>query len=152
VRCDGGREEGSVGQVVRQLPQLFARLSPSVSPSQLPDHRLKYFSSQVLPSYRGDLMKGTVIFIPSYFDFVRVRNLMKKEELSLAALSEYTTTSGVTRARTQFYQGLTHFLLYTERAHFFHRLSWPTAHSRNHKRKIIISLMHNVFLKFYIDF
>ena len=33
-------------------------------------------------------MKGTVIFIPSYFDFVRVRNLMKKEELSLAALSE----------------------------------------------------------------
>ena len=33
-------------------------------------------------------MKGTVIFIPSYFDFVRVRNLMKKEELSIAALSE----------------------------------------------------------------
>ncbi|CAI8024360.1 Digestive organ expansion factor homolog [Geodia barretti] len=122
ARCDGGREEGSVGQVARQLPQMFARLSPSVSPSQLPDHRMKHFSSQVLPSYRGDLMKGTVIFIPSYFDFVRVRNLMKKEELSIAALSEYTTTSGVTRARTQFYQGVTHFLLYTERAHFFHRL------------------------------
>jgi U3 small nucleolar RNA-associated protein 25 len=64
-------------------------------------------------------MKGTLIFIPSYFDFVRVRNSMKKMELSFAAISEYTPATGVSRARTQFYQGIKHFLLYTERAHFF---------------------------------
>ena len=36
-----------MGQVARQLPQMFVRLAPSLSPSQLPDHRLHHFSSQV---------------------------------------------------------------------------------------------------------
>ena len=42
----------------------------------------------MLPGYHGDLMRGTLIFIPSYFDFVRIRNLMMKEELSFASISE----------------------------------------------------------------
>lgn len=43
---------------------------------------------QVLPGYQGELMRGTLIFIPSYFDFVRVRNYMRKQELSFAVISE----------------------------------------------------------------
>ena len=43
---------------------------------------------QVLPGFRGELMKQTAIFIPSYFDFVRVRNYMKKEGLSFAQICE----------------------------------------------------------------
>ena len=104
VRCDVEREEGSVGQVAKQLPQMFVRLPSSLSPSELPDHRLEHFTTQVrlwvgllaavwygmqvLPGYHGDLMKGTLIFIPSYFDFVRVRNSMKKQELSFASICE----------------------------------------------------------------
>ena len=89
VRCDedGRREGGIVGQVVRQVPQVFTRLS-CPSHTQLPDARLHHFTSQVLPGYHGDLMKGTLVFIPSYLDFVRLRNHMKKQELSFAAISE----------------------------------------------------------------
>ena len=93
-----------MGQVAKQLPQMFVRLPSSLSPSELPDHRLEHFTTQVrlwvgllaavwygmqvLPGYHGDLMKGTLIFIPSYFDFVRVRNSMKKQELSFASICE----------------------------------------------------------------
>ena len=93
-----------MGQVARQLPQVFTRIS-SPSFSELPDSRIHHFTVQVgshppssspiiqplvqvLPGYQAELMKGTLIFIPSYFDFVRLRNLMKKQELSYAAISE----------------------------------------------------------------
>lgn len=93
-----------MGQVARQLPQVFTRIT-SPSFSELPDSRIHHFTVQVrsyppssspiiqplvqvLPGYQTELMKGTVIFIPSYFDFVRLRNLMKKQELSYAAISE----------------------------------------------------------------
>jgi U3 small nucleolar RNA-associated protein 25 len=87
VRCDSEASGGSVEQVARQLPQVFSRLCCPSFP-QLPDAQLHHFTAQVLPGYQGDLMKGTLIFIPSYFDFVRVRNSMKKMELSFAAISE----------------------------------------------------------------
>ena len=76
---------------------------------------------QILPDFSGELTKQTAIFIPSYFDFVRVRNHMKRAELSYCLLSEYTKTSQVSRVRSQFYHKQRHFLLYTERLHFFRR-------------------------------
>ena len=71
-------------------------------------------------------MKQTCIVIPSYFDFIRLRNHMTKHEVDFLQLSEYTKTSNVSRARTKFYHGQTHFLLYTERMHFFRRYMFST--------------------------
>lgn len=49
---------------------------------------LMLFLSQILPAHTGTLMAQTLIFVSSYFDFVRLRNYMKKEEISFSHLSE----------------------------------------------------------------
>ena len=46
VRCDHGNMEGSVVQVVKQVPQMFTCVS-SPSFSQLSDSRLQLFTEQV---------------------------------------------------------------------------------------------------------
>ena len=35
-------------------------------------------------------MDHTLVFVPSYFDFVKVRNWFKKEDLDYSEISEYT--------------------------------------------------------------
>lgn len=69
----------------------------------------------------------TLIFVPSYFDFVRVKRYLTKNlsslgsDFSFAAISEYSDTPEISRARGAFYQGKKKFLLVTERFHFFRR-------------------------------
>lgn len=51
----------------------------------------------------------------------RHRNFFTAEDVSFAALSEYTDAAASTRARALFAQGRRRLLLYTERAHFYFR-------------------------------
>lgn len=53
------------------------------SPIQLVNHLF-----QVLPDFKGSLMGHTAIFVPSYFDFVRLRNYFKREGIDCAQISE----------------------------------------------------------------
>ena len=66
-------------------------------------------------------MLHTLIFVPSYFDFVRVRNWMTKTDVDFQEISEYTLAKTTAKARDHFFHGECHFLLYTERAHFYKR-------------------------------
>ena len=43
---------------------------------------------QIIPEYSNPLMQGTAIFIQSYFDFVRIRNYLKKEDISFCQICE----------------------------------------------------------------
>jgi len=79
------------------------------------------FFSQVLPEFKNPLNKNTAIFIPSYFDFIRIRNFFKKEELNFLQINEYSERSNISRARTKFLENRSHFLLFTERFYFFYR-------------------------------
>ncbi|KAJ3234014.1 rRNA-binding ribosome biosynthesis protein utp25 [Chytriomyces hyalinus] len=115
---------GSVGEVVVQVPQMFNRItSPSLR--ELDDARFKHFVEKVIPTLkRGGLeQKGTIIFIPSYFDYVRVRNHLRDNhgDIEVGELCEYTSNSDISRTRSNFFHGKISILLMTERFHFFRR-------------------------------
>ncbi|KZC06385.1 PREDICTED: digestive organ expansion factor homolog [Dufourea novaeangliae] len=112
---------GSICQVVVQVPQVFHRFESS-SHSQALEQRMEFFVSKILPQYKDRIMNHTLIFVPSYFDFVKLRNYFKKEEYSFAQICEYSKDAKVARARDMFYHSDAHFLLYSERFHYYRRI------------------------------
>ncbi|KIO20315.1 hypothetical protein M407DRAFT_220818 [Tulasnella calospora MUT 4182] len=88
------------------------------------DARFEYFTKEFFPSLKKSavLSANTLLFIPSYFDFIRVRNWMKQNAtVSVAFISEESSKSEIDRARAQFMKGQKSFLVITERFHFFRR-------------------------------
>ncbi|XP_063080065.1 U3 small nucleolar RNA-associated protein 25 homolog [Engraulis encrasicolus] len=110
---------GSICQVLVQLPHVFQLFNSDSFMDQ--DARFQFFVDKVLPQYRDSVMSHTFIYVPSYFDFVRIRNYLKKEEVNFTALSEYSQRSEVSRARHYFQKGNIQFLLFSERFHFYKR-------------------------------
>lgn len=121
----GGAIE-DLGAVVK-AKQTFSRFeAPSVAAE--PDARFDYFTSAILPALtkrRDASASGTLVFVPSYLDFVRIRNYLATSPncsgLTFGAVSEYTEVSEASRARSHFLNGRHQVLLYTERAHHFRR-------------------------------
>ncbi|XP_077013807.1 U3 small nucleolar RNA-associated protein 25 homolog isoform X2 [Tamandua tetradactyla] len=111
---------GSINHVLVQLPHVFQRMEAE-NLALVIDARFNFFVNKILPQYRDAVMSHTLIYVPSYFDFVRLRNYFKKEELNFTHICEYTRKSGVSRARHFFFQGEKQFLLLTERFHFYKR-------------------------------
>ncbi|KAK9473839.1 uncharacterized protein V1510DRAFT_375739 [Dipodascopsis tothii] len=124
---------GVLDDVGAPIPQKFTRLY-SPTPQDDADRRFKFFVVKALPALireAGVSSAGTLLFIPSYVDFVRVRNYMDSEfrihrktgakDVTFSAASEYTSVPDLTRARSYFVNGTSKFLLYTERLHHFRR-------------------------------
>ncbi|KAL2099200.1 hypothetical protein ACEWY4_005680 [Coilia grayii] len=110
---------GSICQVLVQLPHVFQLFNSDSFMDQ--DARFQFFVDKVLPQYRDSVMAHTFIYVPSYFDFVRLRNYLKKEEVNFTSISEYSQRSEVSRARHYFQKGNIQFLLFSERFHFYKR-------------------------------
>ncbi|KPI92267.1 Digestive organ expansion factor-like [Papilio xuthus] len=113
-------EIGSIQQVILQVPQLFHRFN-ATSPMAAVESRFEYFVKEILPKQRDTLMSHTLIYVPSYFDFVRLRNYFKKEDIGFVQICEYSKDGKIARARDMFFHTEAHFLLYSERVHFFRR-------------------------------
>lgn len=111
---------GTIRHVTVQVPQIFHRIEVKSVESSF-DTRFEYFVNTILPQFKPAIMAHCMIYIPSYFDFVRIRNYFKKEELNFAQICEYSKDNKISKARTLFYHSSTHFLLYSERGHFFRR-------------------------------
>lgn len=115
-------QKGVLGQLTLKTRQQFERVNMKSSDVvNADDIRFKYFVKHVLPRIRENPEPGVVVFVSSYFDFVRVRNLLTKEEVSFAVNSEYTEPREAARARTLFADGRKRVLLLSERAHFYFR-------------------------------
>uniref|UniRef100_A0A182W414 U3 small nucleolar RNA-associated protein 25 homolog n=1 Tax=Anopheles minimus TaxID=112268 RepID=A0A182W414_9DIPT len=120
VRACNPKLIGTMKHVAVRVPQNFQRIETTTL-CDFGTARFSHFINVVLPQARTVAMARCLIFIPSYFDFVRLRNYFKKEELSFTQICEYTADAKIARARDMFYHGSKHFLLYSERAHFFRR-------------------------------
>lgn len=114
-------EAGSIRHVVLEIPQTFHRIEVKSLDSSF-DTRFEYFTNTILPKFKPATTAHCMIYVPSYFDYVRLRNYMKKEDVNFTQICEYTKDNKMSRARTLFYHGGAHFLLYSERAHFFRRM------------------------------
>ncbi|KAI1105082.1 DUF1253-domain-containing protein [Jackrogersella minutella] len=120
----GGAIE-ELGGLVR-AKQTFSRFEAE-SVAADPDARFEYFASAVVPALtkRGKDLAGTLVFVPSYLDFVRVRNYFATNPacagLTFGTVSEYADVSEASRARSHFLNGRHQVLLYSERAHHFRR-------------------------------
>ena len=67
------------------------------------------------------LPAGQLIFAASYYDYVRLRNFLKEQDVQVAALSEYAAPKVAARARSLFLDGRLGVALLTERSHFYNR-------------------------------
>lgn len=112
------------------IRQIFSRFDCS-SPAADPDARFKYFTTAVLPALLrlpkpADGVPGILLFVPSYFDFLRLRNYFATstatENISFGTIHDYSEVSDQRRARSHFASGRHSILIYTQRAHHFFRL------------------------------
>eukprot|EP00105_Crassostrea_gigas_P004746 XP_011418066.1 PREDICTED: digestive organ expansion factor homolog [Crassostrea gigas] len=118
---------GTICHIVTQLPQVFHKL-PASSYAELADVRFDFFLKKILPNHKDPVMSQTLVFISSYFDYVRIRNYFVREDLEFAQINEYSSDKTISRSRGEFYHGRVHFLLYTERIHFYRRFKLRGIH------------------------
>lgn len=121
IRVTNPVATGTVRNIIVQTPQVFHRIEvPSLEASF--DVRFNHFITTILPQYKNPSMAHCMVYVPSYFDYVRLRNYFKKETVNFVQICEYTKEEKVTRARDKFFHSSAHFLIYSERVHFFKRM------------------------------
>ena len=120
IRSKVSSDDASICDVMVRVKQVFQRVA-CTSVADTGRNRLRYFEEHVLPKLDRLNQKHTLIYIPSYFDFIAVRNLLIKREVNFVSVTEYARVSEVSRGRARFLQGRKSIMLYTGRAHFFLR-------------------------------
>lgn len=148
VRIQADEYKGVVGRIgVRGIKQTFSRFDVATIDAE-PDARFDYFTKAVVPmmiaktrgsnsgSTAANRSSGVLVYIPSYLDFVRVRNWFATSvavaNVSFGAISEYASVPEASRAMSHFLTGRHRVLLYSERAHHFRR------HQINGVRTVIL--------------
>ncbi|XP_016940424.3 U3 small nucleolar RNA-associated protein 25 homolog [Drosophila suzukii] len=120
VRVTSLVEHGDIRHVLTPIDQVFRRISCSNVESTF-DDRFQYFVKHIMPQFSKPGFSHCMLYVPSYFDYVRIRNHFKTEMVSFVQINEYTKKEKISRARDIFFHSGASVLLYSERAHFFRR-------------------------------
>ena len=125
IVAEPNHHKGTMCQIPLQLPQIFQRVSVETYATSF-EVRFKHFIDEILQKYKKEKLSNTLVYVPQYYDFVRIRNHMRKEYKEgsgpkFGFISEYSESKTVGKARRNFLMGKMPFLLYSERYHFYHR-------------------------------
>ncbi|XP_022224007.2 digestive organ expansion factor homolog [Drosophila obscura] len=120
VRVTNLVEQGDIRNVITPIQQVFRRINCSNVESTF-DDRFQHFVKHIMPQFSKPGFSHCMLYVPSYFDFVRIRNQFKTDMISFVQISEYTKKEKISRARDIFFHSGASVLLYSERAHFFRR-------------------------------
>ncbi|GAB2275258.1 hypothetical protein Dimus_010018 [Dionaea muscipula] len=113
--------KGILPKVIPGMRQIYKRFD-SDSITEADDARFQFFKEKVFSKIKEDSDQGGImLFISSYHDYLRLRQFMRSENASHCLLGEYGRQSDISTARRQFFEGKSKMILYTERAHFYHR-------------------------------
>lgn len=110
-----------------RLKQVFMKFEfDEKSIADEPLKRFDFFKNVVLPQLvnKSSYKYGTLIYIPSYFDYLRIKKYLNDEStISFVAIDEYSSNSRLTRNRALFKNkaNTATIMLYTERLHFYKR-------------------------------
>ncbi|KAG8372301.1 hypothetical protein BUALT_Bualt12G0052000 [Buddleja alternifolia] len=112
--------KGVLPKILIPVRQIYERFDIE-SIAEADDARLKYFSEKVFPKIKDSVQNGVMIFVSSYFEFVRLRSYLKSQAASFCLFGEYIKRNDISRVRGEFFRGEKKIILYTERAHFYYR-------------------------------
>ena len=113
-------ETASIANVLVPIKQVFQKI-PVASFEKQSEARVNYFVNTLLPQIQRRKQKHTMVYVPSYFDFVSLRNAFLKRDLSFVSVTEYSRPTEISRGRARFLQGRKPIMLYTGRCNFFFR-------------------------------
>jgi len=111
---------GVLSEIGFRIKHTFLRIEPK-SPLTDPDVRFTYFTSHTLPQIMSAEESGTLVFLPTYHSYLRLRNHLDTLGSPFGHISEYTPPDELSRARSYFQSGKFPLILLTERAYFFRR-------------------------------
>eukprot|EP00906_Rhabdomonas_costata_P035686 RCo050134 len=117
---------GVLSRIYNGTQSIFQRLNCD-SAASASDARLEYFTTQMWPQLKSQIysalaLRACMIVVPSYFDYVRVRNFLDNtDRQTFRELCEYTPAKECIFAQKDFGRGLFPLLLMTERYWFFKR-------------------------------
>lgn len=81
--------------------------------------RFNYFTKKLWPKIYENLKQHTLIFVSSYFDFLRLKTHLNSKGAQVEYLSEYSDAKQCQRSCSQFELEKCPFLVVTERAIVF---------------------------------
>ena len=99
------------------------RRLPNVSSFEHADTtRFSYFTKKIWDEIYDGCQGYTIVFVPNYFDFIKLRTFIKNKNAQVSFISEYSEKKSCQRSRHLYEQAIKPILVITERAIIFQKI------------------------------